>query len=65
MDGLASSEDPSVNCRARHHRESDQEKEMYSVTNKNPFLGNTSSNNETQWVIQPPTADSMIHESQV
>jgi hypothetical protein len=65
MNGLASSDDPSVNCRARHHRESDQEKEMYSVTNKNPFLGNTSPNNETQWVIQPPTADSVLHETQV
>ena len=65
MKSLSSSDDPSVNCRARHHRESDQEKEMYSVTNKNPFLGNTSSNNETQWVIQPPTADSVLRESQV
>ena len=54
-----------MNHRPNEHRETDQEKEMYSATSRNPFLDNTSSYNETQWVIQPPTVDSMLHETQV
>ena len=62
---LSGPDNPSVGNRGPEHRKTEEEKETYSSTDKNPFMGSTCSNNATQWVIQPPTVETRLYESQI